>query len=51
MSNINNGVLDGTRRVEPGVRGLGVNGGIAGAWWYMLTSDLYYLPCWESLPG
>ena len=31
MSNINNGVLDGTRRVGPGVRELGVNGGSGGA--------------------
>jgi hypothetical protein len=31
MSNINNGVLDGTRRVEPGVRGLGINASLAGA--------------------
>ncbi len=31
MGVINNGVLDGTRRVGPGVRELGVNGGIAGA--------------------
>lgn len=31
MSTINNGVLDGTRRVEPGVRGLGVNAGLPAA--------------------
>jgi hypothetical protein len=31
MGNINNGVLDGTRRVIPGVRSIGVNSGLAGA--------------------
>jgi hypothetical protein len=27
------------------------NGGVAGAWWQMLKSDLYKIDMWDSLPG